>query len=104
MSQSLTDIKMEDTDASNRKLLQQLQNISRVKSEQLETVVEENEKLWKEIGELKSKFNQQVGCGIIEERDPLWDTFRYKSAKFIAIVSARCCTYCNFDRQMSQLI
>ncbi|XP_029708981.2 myosin heavy chain, cardiac muscle isoform-like [Aedes albopictus] len=59
MSQSLTDIKMEDTDASNRKLLQQLQNISRVKSEQLETVVEENEKLWKEIGELKSKFNQQ---------------------------------------------
>ncbi|XP_021702161.1 ELKS/Rab6-interacting/CAST family member 1 isoform X7 [Aedes aegypti] len=59
VSKSLSEFKLEDSDASNRKLLQQLQNLSRVKSEQLDTVVEENEKLRRENGELKSKFNQQ---------------------------------------------
>lgn len=51
---------MEDSDTSNRKLLQQLQNLTRVKSEQLEAVNRENEELRKDIKSLQARLSKPV--------------------------------------------
>ncbi|XP_062547454.1 myosin-9-like isoform X4 [Armigeres subalbatus] len=59
MSVSMIEFKAEDTDTMNSKLMQLLQNQSRLKSEQLETLARQNEELRKEIGDLKGKFKQQ---------------------------------------------
>ncbi|XP_058814930.1 interaptin-like isoform X4 [Topomyia yanbarensis] len=59
MSASLADLKLDESDASNRKLLQQLQNLIRFKSGQLEASLKDNEVLREQIEYFKSQLDSQ---------------------------------------------
>ncbi|XP_053695386.1 centromere-associated protein E-like [Sabethes cyaneus] len=60
LTRSFADIKLEDSAGPNRKVLQQLQNLARAKSDQLEAAIRDNEALRSQVAALNGQLNAQL--------------------------------------------